>query len=164
MASALHPHKSTLRTLIIGSLPERSLVGFTLNEFVELEELNLSYWATGCEAGSETRFLAPRLRKFTWSFHVEDQHSESYSDFQQPQETWLRTLVLAAVKQQIPLQQIHIVFHPRDYRKPGEARPLQWPWDCMDNVGSAMRDVGMLLSYDKPSISRQDFYSRGTLS
>jgi len=163
MANAVFPHRETLRTLLIGSLPECSMADFDLSEFTALEELGLSYWATGCEAGTEAQLLAPHLRKFIWSFHAEEEQSESYFDFQKPQETWLRTFVHTAVHRGVPLREIHITFDPSDYGKPGEARPSEWPWDCMERIGGEMRAVDMSLSYDKPSISRQAFYELSAL-
>jgi hypothetical protein len=160
VANAILPHRATLRSLRIGSLPECSLTGFDLHEFTALEELDLSYWATGCEAGTEAQLLAPRLRKFIWSFHAEEERSESYFDFQRPQEMWLRALVRSAVDQAVPLRKVYIIFDPTDNGKPGEARPSEWPWDCMDRIGGEMRAVNMTLSFGKPSISRQAFYEQ----
>ncbi|KAK3377086.1 hypothetical protein B0T24DRAFT_235111 [Lasiosphaeria ovina] len=164
VASALSPHKSTLRSLLVGSLGEKSgsLTGVDLSEFTRLEELSLSYWATGSEAGTEAQLLAPGLRAFSWSFHLEDQQSESYFDFQEPQEKWLRTLVHTAVEERVPLRKLQITFVPSDYGKPGEARPKEWPWDCMDRVvGKEMQDLGVTLSHGEPTISRKDFLERG---
>ncbi|KAK3347290.1 hypothetical protein B0T25DRAFT_298401 [Lasiosphaeria hispida] len=154
LGSAISPHKSTLRTLLIGSLRARSLENFDLAGFTALEELSISYWATGCEAGHEAKLLAPRLRELTWSFHVEDQQSESYYDFQEPQESWLRRLAAAAIEQKVPLRKIHINFKPSDDRVRGEVRPKEWPWDCMDRVASEVRDLGIFLSYEEPCIQK----------
>lgn len=156
MASALSPHKSTLRTLFIGALPESSLAGFDLRDFARLEKLSLSYWATGCDAGTEARLLAPRLRAFTWSFHIipgNQRQDETYFNFEEQQEIWLRGLAHNAIEQRVPLRKIHITFEPSDYRTPSETGTDESPWDRMARLKKEMRGAGISLSYDEACIS-----------
>lgn len=160
----LSVHRSTLTTLHISALREPWLHHFSFSRFESLTDLNLSYWSTGCMRGTETRFLAPRLRKFTWSFQLELQDEfESSFDFQEDQELWLRRLAGSALLSRIPLRHIHINYRPADCDRDEEeprARAPRWPWDFMYRLKGDLAIHGIELTFDEPCMSFDEYSPR----
>ena len=167
LGSILATHKLSLQHILIGSLGHPGLADFDLAEYDRLETLNLSYWATGCNAGYEANILAPNLQKFTWRFTGDDGWDDeddgeeirevTLLDFGQPQEDWLRRLAAAARMRNSPLHQIHIQYAPDDSFHDGLAVTTIYPWDRMDRIAGDILNGGIQLSYDPPSITREAF-------
>lgn len=163
ISSIIAPHKTTLRSITVGSLHEKSLVGFDLTGFENLTHISLSTWATGSTTGDETNLLAPRLTTFRWVFTVEDQHSESLFCFGEAQEHWLRSFIAAAIAWKLPLENIYIQYAPEGYYLPQD-RPVMYPWDRMKNIATDIQDEGINLSWTPPTVSREDFQDFQNLS
>ncbi|KAK4238530.1 hypothetical protein C8A03DRAFT_15027 [Achaetomium macrosporum] len=182
--SYLVPHMLTLETIRIGSMsncsPHEPLTGllsgvdFTL--FERLRLLSLSYFATGSDAG-ESSVLAPHLETFEWVFDAEDGRSLYLNSFGKQEEDFLWRLAAAAVSRRSALRRINIIFRPatsisttvsldngRFANGPsilmswahGE-RETEYPWDRMDRVAREVRKFGIAVTYNKPSVTREEF-------
>lgn len=174
--SALVPHLLSLASIRIGSVPNPDaysslsdlLAGVDFTLFESLTFLSLSYWVTGAGTG-EASLLAPHLETFEWIFDADDKRPLFLNRFDQQEEDFLRRLVTAAVRQKVPLRKIAIVFTPAPRIKiqHGEASlymgstetdfSLEYPWDRMDRLAAEIRHWGIELTYNKPSVSREEF-------
>ncbi|KAH8894030.1 hypothetical protein GQ53DRAFT_821151 [Thozetella sp. PMI_491] len=159
MVSILSPHKSTLKAIRLGGLSQSGLAGLDFTDFGSLEELSLSYWATGCQPNHVANILAPHLRRFRWSFTIEDQHNESWEDFGKPQEDWLRRLAAAATTGNVPLDEIQIQYWPdRLYTWDAKRyQGMQYPWDRMDALAKEFQPSGITLQYNTPPMTKEEF-------
>jgi hypothetical protein len=127
--------------------------------FERLQYLSLSYWATGSDTG-ETSLLAPHLETFEWVFDAEDGRPVYVDRFGKQEEAFLRRLADAAVARGTRLRRIRIVFTPVAYLPPGwgqREQELEYPWDHMDSVAADVRKLRIALTYNKPSITREEF-------
>lgn len=154
---ALSPHKATLRTIRLRDLSP-SLSGFSLTGFDALEELDLAAGCTGVEIGQEL-LLAPRLRKFTWTFALEDNVSQGQNWFNQQEEDWIRRFAQAATERGLSLREIFIDLPRFDDNNEEGGLPDTYPFDRMDRVASEIRGAGITLSYPTPPISREEYYA-----
>ncbi|SPO06417.1 uncharacterized protein DNG_09107 [Cephalotrichum gorgonifer] len=160
VASALAPHKSTLRHLSIGYLPIKGLEDFDLTGFENLEELTLSSWTTRSDFFMNgERLLAPRLRKFTWNFPVEEERGYGpLHEFKEPQAAWLRLFARAAVGAGLPLSLIYVDFYGVDNCGWSDNLPAIYPWDHIDRVADEVKGAGIEVVYPKPILTREDFF------
>ena len=157
--SWLLPHKNSLRSLYISNMAtahtrQRHL--FHACDFPVLEILHLSRWDMSEELASPTTdaevMLGPRLREFKWDFTIFDQHSESWSDFGDKEENWLREFAKTAVARKAALARIKVQFHPDNW---GCGESDHYPWDRMDMVRDEVEKGGVTIEYSEPSISRE---------
>lgn len=159
MGRQLIPHQSTLRTLAIKYLEVEGLDGFDLTGFTSLEDLTLSAWTTGAAEGCEGKLLAPRLRKFTWDFPVEEARGRGpLHEFKAPQREWLRRLASAAVRENVPLRVICVDFYGVDVCGWANDLPEVYPWDYIDSVADEFRDAGIRVKYPRPILTKDEFY------
>jgi hypothetical protein len=172
--SALVLHRLSLESIRIGSVCDpvsyvdrgKGMLGAADFTFFEsLRFLSLSHWATGFGAQDSVTALelAPRLETFEWTFDAEDGRPLFLNDFQQREENFLRRLGTTAVKQQVPLRKIAIVFTPLPAVGTWEDADLsisvavgyfEYPWDRMDRLADEFRRVGIELTYNDPSVTR----------
>lgn len=161
-ASMLQKHKETLIDLSIGYLSPAG-VGklFDLSEFTALEKLQLSRWQLGNGWSRNprtmefaTELLAPNLKSFTLDFSINDQHPEEWSAFGEMEENWIRTFAETAIAVNSPLREISIIFTPDDY---GVTKADGYPWDRMKVLQEELKPSGILLSYNKPTLSREEW-------
>lgn len=162
--SILAPHKTSLKSIELEGFGEgrRGLEEFDLTDFESLEELTLFYSATGCDTGYEANLLAPNLRTFRWHFDdFDQQHAPPLWLFGQPQQEWLRRLTTAAIASRSSLRRIEICFHPDfDHGIRGseeERKALGYPWDRMDAIAEEIQSVGIELTYNSPTVTREVF-------
>ncbi|KAL2022953.1 hypothetical protein VTK56DRAFT_4168 [Thermocarpiscus australiensis] len=155
--------------------PPPAMLEVDLTSFECLTFLSLSYWDTGCYLG-ESGLLAPRLQVFRWTF---DERKNAAPDdalvlnhFQQATEDFLRRLAQAAVSRKCPLRNIEIVFTPTAYVGSNASGPGQWasnrdleyPWDCMVRLAEEIHPWGIELTYNEPSVPREEFEAAAWLS
>jgi hypothetical protein len=162
--SALHQHKASLQTLCLGGwFVQRGFAWSSFAEFDRLQSLSLPACATGCRIGdvSWDVLQATRLQVFRWSLAREGEDCESLFDFGQQHEDWLRAFAVGSWERKLPLRRIEIEYHPFMWSgremEVGVSRPEVYPWDRMDRLKSEMQDMGILLSYDTPTVSRDEF-------
>ncbi|KAL4920629.1 hypothetical protein BDW62DRAFT_198924 [Aspergillus aurantiobrunneus] len=156
---AIHCH--TLRAIKIRCINVGGLSGFDLRSFERLEELTLSSAATGhayrkysADDHLLANLLAPRLRRFYWDLTLEDQQCcESLADFGLAEQSWLRALACAATRQQCQLQEIGIKYTPDG----AYDCDMEYPWDRMDALDRELEPNGIRVSYNPPSISREEY-------
>lgn len=156
------------------------LAGVDFASFGRLTDLSLSFWATGSDdAGGEEAagggLLAPRLAAFEWVFDGDDGRA-LYADHFGPQEAdFLRRLARAAVARRVPLRRIAVVFTPApvvpirynlvsgvglegpEACDSDAAEHLEYPWDRMDRLADELRPMGIELTYNTPSVTRERF-------
>ncbi|KAH6609167.1 hypothetical protein Trco_002513 [Trichoderma cornu-damae] len=156
IACIIAPHRATLRSITVSSLPEKGLADFDLTGFENLKHLSLSSWVTGFAEGDETNLLAPRLTSFRWVFTLEQQHSESLLDFGEVQEHWLRRFIAEAIARGLPLRDIDIRYAPDRFYLPTDL-PEIYPWDRMESIERDFQDKGIKLSWTFPTISREHY-------
>ncbi|KAH6724491.1 hypothetical protein BKA61DRAFT_588555, partial [Leptodontidium sp. MPI-SDFR-AT-0119] len=157
MQRILDIHRSSLKRVTLGMLPG-CYVGRTgspdFSSFPYLEELRMSaYSLIRSETATDAarKLSAPNLRCVTLSFSVEDQHSESRSDFGKEQVTWIQEFAKLK-KEKYPgskLEKMAVFFDPNEnpyhlrrlLRGPPEqvpvsgiAEPLTWPWEYLEEA------------------------------
>ncbi|KEZ41958.1 hypothetical protein SAPIO_CDS6531 [Scedosporium apiospermum] len=155
LGPVLESQKTTLRTLGIWPLDLQGLRGFDLTEFESLEELDLSYFSTGCEPGTEVNLLAPKLRKFTWAFVFEAGWKCQMTCFEEAQESWLRGFATGALARPLPLGCIHLSFVPEGYLPDFSVpRPKISPWDRVEHLRDEFHHLGITLTC---SATREDY-------
>ena len=162
--SALHQHKASLQTLSLGGwCVQRGFSWFDFAKFDSLQSLSLPACATGCRIGdiSWDVLKVTRLQVFRWSLAREGEDCESLFDFGQQHEDWLRAFAIGAWERKLPLRRIEIEYQPFSWSvwemEGGVSRPEVYPWDRMDRLKSEMQEMGILLSYDTPTVSRDEF-------
>jgi len=135
MIPILSVHKETLRYIGLGNMRGRSLSGFDLTGFDNLESLHLSRWATGCNAAEVLGILAaPRIREFHWWFTKEYLARVNLFDFGDEEEAWVRALAAAAAASGSPLDMIFAHFDP--------ARAGLWRWVPQNVTGEEEQEGG----------------------
>ncbi|KAJ5951959.1 uncharacterized protein N7479_010372 [Penicillium vulpinum] len=157
----LSVHRKTLRSITLYGIGSPGFDGFDLRQFDNLEELSLSSQISGHQGPRERTIYQPpdglfasRLRVFHWDLTLLDQQlGESLSDFDQEEEDWLRLFARKAIECRCPLQRIKIKFTPCDWQGAGDV----YPWDRMDAMGADLRPHGIKVSYNPPSISREQY-------
>ncbi|OQE44130.1 hypothetical protein PENCOP_c002G01836 [Penicillium coprophilum] len=154
-------HRKSLRSITLYAVGWPGSDGFDLREFENLEELSLSSEISGHQRYEQRGnleppdgLLAPRLRAFHWDLTLIDQQCrEVLCHFAQPEEDWLRLLAYKAIERGCPLQKISIKYTPEDWGRVGNV----YPWDRMDAIGADLRSHGIGVSYNAPSVSREQF-------
>lgn len=162
--SWLSIHSKSLKTIDIGYLSRnggenKHLFDATL--FPNLESLTLSRWQMGYPGeltpftAESANFLGPKLKFFGWSFHIYDQHSESWSDFGEKEEAWLQELGEHAIARKAALKTVKIGFRPDYWARVGRD---EYPWDRMDKIrDELLRPNRMDLVYSTPIISKEQW-------
>ncbi|KAK4157409.1 hypothetical protein C8A00DRAFT_11782 [Chaetomidium leptoderma] len=174
--SCLVPHLLSLQSIRITHNMTRfspmadSLTGVDFTFFESLTFLSLSYWATGSSntGGKESSLLAPRLEVFEWTFQTQSQRQLFLNRFHQAEEDFLRRLAVAAGEKKIPLREIAVVFSPVPAMEINEGvchgiteTTVEYPWDRMDRLADEIRCLGIELTYNTPSVSREDCEAAG---
>jgi hypothetical protein len=156
LTDSLSMHESTLKSVDISHVMNASHL-FDARLFSNLEYLRLSRWHLEDEplvfTQEYTKILGPRLKILVWNFD-DYQHFMDHlhlNDFHENEELWLCELAKAAADSK--LQELRIEFTPiTDLSHTG---PI-YPWDRMDKVrDTVMRQIGVSLTYNEPSVSRE---------
>jgi hypothetical protein len=155
--SWLMVHKETLKHISIGYLSNRgSNRLFNATLFPNLEFLQLSRWQMHLPvqfSAEDANVLGPRLKIFGWDFNIYDQHSESWTDFGEPEASWIRELAKIAIARKAALKTIKIQFSPDRW---GTAETMGYPWDRMNSVrDQLLRPNGIDLIYNEPELSKE---------
>jgi len=150
----LADHQSTLKSIEIGCLGmRRSPINFM--EYPKLQKLKLSHWVYFETAETAAAsLLAPSLHTFIWDFQIYDQHSEQWTDFDEPQKKWLLRFAELAAARNSALRKIEIVFKPdvENYvpiTTRAELADCVTPWDLMDEVKAKIKPLGIELEYNQ---------------
>ncbi|KAF3396635.1 hypothetical protein DPV78_008000 [Talaromyces pinophilus] len=159
-------HRESLTDLDIGYLSPDGTGKFShWSEFPNLENLTLSRWLF--EASRENPnlrefqdeladyILAPGLKRFTLAFAIWDQHSEQWNDFGQEDEAWVRRLAQVALERKAALQEIRIQFDPEWWGP--DACQTEYPWDRMDALNKEFQTRGIIITYTKPPVTREEW-------
>ncbi len=153
---ALVTHGDSLKTLRLGSLRRGGQEFLDMAKFPHVEFLHVSAYVLTCSPEMAcSKLLAARVRTFVWDFTIEDQHSESWTEFGPVRAQWLHRFACLAIAHKTSLRRIRIVFNP-DYWDE-RADGLEYPWDLMDLIRDAIKPQGIDLSYSEPRISRKEF-------
>lgn len=112
----------------------------------------------------EAALLAPNLDTFEWVFDTDDKRMLFVNDFGEAEADFLRRLAKAAVERKVPLRRIAIVFTPAPMvgtRPPfllNESSDMkEYTWDRIDRLAQDVGRLGIELTYNKPSVSRNQF-------
>ncbi len=146
------------------------LTGVSFSQFRALTSLSVSAWSTGSDGseGAAQALLAPRLEEFEWSFDADDGRELYLNRFGAQEEEYLRGFAKAAMEKGVPLRRIGIVFSPRPVIQSrgvgfayleGEELDLDYPWDRMDRLAGELRECGIAVTYNEPSVGREKFDS-----
>lgn len=160
--SMLLPHRDTLQSIDIGSLP-RSGRGLPLEvtDFSCLEKLKLSRWQMDENLALSFQYasmlLAPKLQTFEWDFNIMDQHSEAWTAFGEKEESWLRELLRIVVSRKAVLNTVKIRFTPDYYGVPKDAG---YPWDRLDRLKKEFEACSITVSYSHPPISKEKWLAQ----
>ncbi|XWX00004.1 hypothetical protein V2A60_008020 [Cordyceps javanica] len=168
---ALFQHRDTLTVLDLGFLRRRNTDSqmIDLSQFSALRELTLSRWSfnnTNLAFSGETgrKLLAPRLRRFTWSFGIGFMESERLSDMGPNEEAWLRDFGTYAATRHTDdggggggssLRTVYVRYLP--IRVLGEQGSAEYPWDRLRRVADDLAMRGIELLYSDPKWSREDW-------
>jgi hypothetical protein len=149
----LADHQNTLKSIEIGSLPSVGFSPINFMEYPKLEKLHLSYWVyrETAEAAAAS-ILAPKLHTFIWDFRIIDQHTESCSDFDEPQKEWLLKFAELAAARHSALKKIKIIFEPDTYDYITTREQLAacvTPWDRIEEVKAKIKPLGIELEYNE---------------
>ncbi|RFU32762.1 hypothetical protein B7463_g3579, partial [Scytalidium lignicola] len=134
----------------------KALIDFRFDSFYN-NRFQLSRWQMGeldTPAADAALLLAPNLKTFGWSFSIYDQHSESWIDFADKEEHWLREFTRVAIAKKSRLNKIDITFTPDTW---GSEREHGYPWDRMDKIQDEIRPHGMTVKYNQPIITKEDW-------
>lgn len=158
LGSMLLMHKDTLRTVEIGYLSQSGRGRpFDWAQFPNLEVLRLSRWQMAKDLklspAEADLLLAPSLRTFGLSFSIYDQHSESWTDFGDTEEHWVRDFAKAAIARKAALNKIEIEFHPDSIW--GTNEEDGYPWDRMNKIQDEIRPYGIVLEYSEPYCTKE---------
>jgi hypothetical protein len=170
MQGILDIHRSSLKRVTMGML-SGGYVGRTgspdFSSFPHLEELGMSaYNLIRSETATDAarKLSAPNLRCVTLSFSVEDQHSESLSDFRTREVTWIEEFAKLK-KEKYPaskLETMVVLFNPEEnpYHlrrlQPGPteqgpvsgiAEPLTWPWKYLEEAKQCAAEFGLKVEF-----------------
>jgi hypothetical protein len=156
LTTSLLIHERTLKSVDISHVINASHI-FDARLFSNLEYLRLSRWHLEDQplvfTQEYTKILGPRLKILVWNFD-DYQLLLDYlqlNDFGEEEELWLCELAKAAADSK--LQELRIEFTPiTDLSHTG---PI-YPWDRMDKVrDTVMRQIGVSLKYNEPSVSKE---------
>ncbi|KAF2188456.1 hypothetical protein K469DRAFT_660153 [Zopfia rhizophila CBS 207.26] len=162
--SWLSIQRETLRSIDIGYLSgdgDNNKHIFDATIFPHLESLGLSRWQMGHSGAllpftaENASLLGPKVKHFKWCFHIYDQHSESWEDFGEKEEAWVRELGKAAIARKSLLETIEIQFRPDDWNAVGKD---EYPWDWMDHIrDELLRPNRMNLIYGMPPMAKEEW-------
>ena len=159
--SWLLAHKRTLQSLDFGYLSgsaRRSL--FNASDFLALKVLKLSRWEMPRELRSPVTdadaLLAPNLRTFGWSFSINDEHCESWDDFGDTEENWLRGFAKTAIARKAALDRIEIEFNPYESIWDEET----YPWNRLDSIRDEILPYGITLKYSMPQVTKEEWLEK----
>ncbi|RDW80378.1 hypothetical protein BP5796_05076 [Coleophoma crateriformis] len=148
-------HRDSLVTVEIGAVGRRGGKGISFLKFPKLETLNISHWNFDFSPDiAAATLLAPNLHTFIWDFTIEDQHSESSSDFGEEQKLWVSRFAELAAAHKSALRKIVIIFNPDIYLESPieeELDEIIQPWNLMAEAREVMKSTGIELSYDNKS-------------
>lgn len=74
--------------------------------------------------------------------------------FQEDEAAWMRAFATAAVRNAVPLREIRVEFQPDEGACGQES---SYSWDLMDDVSRDYKDAGIVVTYPKPMITKEDF-------
>ncbi|KAK0624376.1 hypothetical protein B0T14DRAFT_554245 [Immersiella caudata] len=153
----LHAQRSTLTTLHLHALPSLpSQQPPDLAQFEALTDLTLTSHSTGHRPGTESFFIPPRLRRFTWTLGVgPDAELPSPLDFMfgGEHERWLRRFAAICIRRGVPLCRIQLecVLDDQDWKRTGGTWvAVRWPWDYMDRLRGELEGYGIEVSFSSP--------------
>jgi hypothetical protein len=167
--SWLSVHSQSLKSINIGYL---SLNGgenkhiFDATLFPALESLTLSRWEMSHSHGlwpftaENEKLLAPQLKIFGWNFYINDQHTETWSDFGDDEVAWLRQLAKCALVRKAALRTIKIGFHHWGWECAEE-----YPWARMVNIRDELwKTSGIEVVGETPRMSESEWRKRQLLA
>jgi len=159
----LHPHRSSLKSLTIGSLIRGGQSFLDLSEFSDLEMLKLSFWSTDHSLAFDffAVLAAPKLHTFTYDFTFEDEDCVCFRDFTKAEVKWLCKLAEVAFSENFALRRIHLIFDPvgyiSSYSSYEHRMTLKYPWDLIDEVRDVAKGYGIQVSYTEPCMTKLEF-------
>lgn len=117
-------------------------------------------WDMECtpeEAAS--KFLAPRLRTFTWSFTRIGQTDETIDCFTESRANWLRRFITLAIDRKSALRKVHIDLSIRDWY-PSHMYMTEdsyvYPVDRMDWIAAEFEPYGVSVTHEEPDITKEE--------
>lgn len=176
--SVLVPQQKNLRYIRVRHLivddprnpAHPGLAGFDLRSFSALTHLTLARQTTGTNPRFIHFLLAPRLRVFSWDLTTpEPGQPTGLGELCDVEENWLRALAHAreAAGTSTMLRRVDIMYEPSPTCGPyyfgclgsrGGGNGNVYPWDRLKRLAAQdMREAGIELVWDPPTISRREF-------
>ena len=147
LRNILSLHKDTLKTLDISYLsPSGQGRLFNVSDFQALEKLRLSRGLMsthlGCPTSDADALLAPNLKTFGWDFTPCYYNRESWHDFSDKEDTWLRVFLETAAAKRSGLNRVEIKF-----REWIDDQQIDYPWWRLDAIREDYRSSGLIIQY-----------------
>lgn len=163
LCELLSVHQTTLRVLRVHNLSypfsccysKPGLSGVDLSTFSALRHLTISRKATGTDSRFVHCLLSPRLYSFGWDLTTcrdNPKLRERLCDLGAAEEEWLRALARAAFVKGAALRQIEVMYAPT-----AAERDAVYPWDRLELLAGEMKELGIALQWNTPSVSREKF-------
>jgi hypothetical protein len=157
MEAILRTQRHSLRNIRLGALKGDTC--FTsLRDFPNLEELWLSaYNFPSSPKEAAERLTNERLRILSIDYNFEREDAVPIQNFGPEQVRYVQSLAFYVSSLKVPLRTICIKFSPCPDYAGNCIYDGAYPWDLMDELGEGVKQYGIEISYNSPTISREDF-------
>ncbi|CAD6582961.1 MAG: hypothetical protein ASARMPREDX12_001132 [Alectoria sarmentosa] len=166
----LNIHRESLQYIMVRIIPEKpnedapwTRSGIpNFSKFRCLHELHLSAYNLLAEKPSEAavKLAAPLLRHLAMSFHTEDQHSESWTDFAADQALWMADFASqkATKETNTKLESVYVDFNPEcDVWSVYEGQDMTWPWEHLQQAEQELSRCNITMKYSKPGCTKDEW-------
>lgn len=157
MEAVLRTQRHSLRNIRLGAL-KRDTRFPNLSDFPNLEELWLSaYDFPSSPKEAAERLANGRLRILSIDYNFEREDSVPIQNFGIEQVRYIQSLAFYASSLKVPLRAICIKFSPCPDYAGNRIYDGAYPWDLMDELREGVKQYGIEIFYNSPTISREDF-------
>jgi hypothetical protein len=157
MEAILRTQRHSLRHIYLGAL-KRDTYFPSLSDFPNLEEL----WLLACNFPSlpkqaAERLTNERLRILSINYNFEREDQVPIQNFGTEQARYLQSFAFYVSSLKVPLRTICIKFSPCPNYAGNRLYDSAYPWDLMDELREGVKQYGIEIFYDSPTVSKEDF-------
>jgi hypothetical protein len=157
METILRTQRHSLRSIYLGAL-KRDTYFPSLSDFPNLEEL----WLFACNFPSSPkqvteRLTNERLRILSVDYNFEREDQVPIQNFGTGQARYLQSFAFYVSSLTVPLRIICIKFSPCPDYAGTRFYDGAYPWDLMDELREEVKQYGIEIFCDSPTVSREDF-------
>jgi F-box-like len=157
MEAILRTQRHSLRNICLGAL-KRDTCFPRLSDFPNLEEIWLSaYNFPSSPKEAAERLANERLRILSIDCDFEREDSVPIQNFGIEQVRYIQSLAFYASSLKVPLCTICIKFSPCPDYTGNRIYDGAYPWDLMDELREGVKQYGIEISYNSPTVSRENF-------